>query len=237
MHDGMEETPFDRLTFFDILDNLALPSKLEKWQLAINAQKERVSKLRSQGTNARDKAVAEWRKRLPTSDEQLARYRRRMKRSMDQVNKRWTETVTINTREKISFMSAVLNIFISGYLLGLLPDKYYWWFTIQLAYFMPIRFYTYHRRGMHYFLADLCYFVNALCLLTIWVFPRSKRLFISTYCLAYGNNAVAIVMWRNSLVFHSLDKVTSLFIHLMPPVMLHCLVHLTPSHQLAERFP
>lgn len=233
----MEETPFDRLTFFDILDNLALPSKLEKWQLAINAQKERVSKLRSQGTNARDKAVAEWRKRLPTSDEQLARYRRRMKRSMDQVNKRWTETVTINTREKISFMSAVLNIFISGYLLGLLPDKYYWWFTIQLAYFMPIRFYTYHRRGMHYFLADLCYFVNALCLLTIWVFPRSKRLFISTYCLAYGNNAVAIVMWRNSLVFHSLDKVTSLFIHLMPPVMLHCLVHLTPSHQLAERFP
>ncbi|KAJ9664392.1 hypothetical protein H2198_000321 [Neophaeococcomyces mojaviensis] len=237
MHDGLEETPLDKLTFFDIFDNLALPSKLEKWQLAINAQKDRVSKLRSQGTNARDKAVAEWRKRLPTAEEQLVRYRRRMKRSMDEVNKRWTETVTINTREKISFISAVLNIFISGYLLGARPEKYYWWFSVQLAYFMPIRFYTYHRRGMHYFLADLCYFVNALCLLTIWVFPRSKRLFISTYCLAYGNNAVAIVMWRNSLVFHSLDKVTSLFIHLMPPVMLHCLVHLTPSYQLAERFP
>lgn len=73
---------------------------------------------------------------------------------------------------------------------------------------MPIRFYTYKQRGFHYFLADLCYFVNLLLLLSIWVFPNSKRLFISTYCLAMGNNAIAIAMWRNSLVFHSLDKVT-----------------------------
>ena len=45
----------------------------------------------------------------------------------------------------------------------------------------------------------MCYFVNLLLLLTVWVAPRSKRLFISTYCLAYGNNAVAIAMWRNSV--------------------------------------
>lgn len=44
-------------------------------------------------------------------------------------------------------------------------------------------------------------------------------------------------MWRNSLVFHSLDKVTSLFIHIMPPLVLHCLVHqLDPQYQ-ATRFP
>ena len=74
---------------------------------------------------------------------------------------------------------------------------------------MPIRYYKYHKIGFHYFLADLCYFVNLLLILSIWFFPQSKRLFISTYCLAFGNNAVAIAMWRNSLVFHSLDKVTS----------------------------
>lgn len=73
---------------------------------------------------------------------------------------------------------------------------------------MPIRFYTYQKKGYHYFLADLCYFVNLLLMLTIWVFPGSKRLFISSYCLSFGNNAIAIAMWRNSLVFHSLDKVT-----------------------------
>ena len=74
---------------------------------------------------------------------------------------------------------------------------------------MPVRYYNYHAIGFHYFLADLCYFVNLLLILSIWFFPQSKRLFISTYCLAFGNNAVAIAMWRNSLVFHSLDKVTS----------------------------
>ena len=236
----MDETPLDKLTIFDIFDNLALPSKLEKWQMALSAQKQKLArqqeKIKSQGTKTQ-KAVAELRKRVPTGEEQLARYRRRMKTSIDKVNKRWTETVTITTREKISFISAVLNIFISGYLIGAMPERFYWWFTVQFAYFMPIRFYTYHRKGYHYFLADLCYFVNALALLTIWLFPRSKRLFISTYCLAYGNNAVAIVMWRNSLVFHSLDKVTSLFIHVMPPVTLHCLVHLTPSETLSARFP
>lgn len=79
--------------------------------------------------------------------------------------------------------------------------------------------------------------MNLLLLLAVWVFPNSRRLFISTYCLAYGNNAWAIAMWRNSLVFHSLDKVTSLFIHIMPPLVLHCLVHQLDPAYLEVRFP
>ncbi|KAK5308496.1 hypothetical protein LTR99_001472 [Exophiala xenobiotica] len=235
------EIPLDKITFFDIFDNLALPSKLEKWQATLSAQKEKIAKqqerIRTSGNQARDRAVAEWRKRVPTADEQLAKYRSRMKRSVDDLNKRWNDTVTVTLREKVSFISAVLNVFISGYLIGAMPEYFYYWFTIQLMYFMPIRLITYKQKGYHYFLADLCYFVNFLVLLTVWGFPRSKRLFISTYCLAYGNNAVAIVMWRNSLVFHSLDKVTSLFIHVMPPVALHCMVHLTSDEFLRERFP
>ncbi|EXJ86378.1 hypothetical protein A1O3_03329 [Capronia epimyces CBS 606.96] len=235
------EIPLDKLTFFDIFDNLALPSKLEKWQATLAAQKEKLAKqqerIRSSGNNAKYRAVAEWRKRVPTADEQLAKYRSRMKRSVDDLSKRWNDTVAISMREKVSFISAVLNVFLSGYLIGAAPEYFYYWFTAQLAYFMPIRFITYRRKGYQYFLADLCYFVNLLCLLSIWVFPRSKRLFISTYCLAYGNNAVAVAMWRNSLVFHSLDKVTSLFIHVMPPAVLHCMVHLTPEEFLRVRFP
>jgi Protein of unknown function (DUF2838) len=228
------ETPLDKLTFFDIFDNLTLPSRLEKWQASISKQRE---KFKQQRIEAKNKAVAEWRKRVPTSEEQLAKYRSRMKKSVDELGKTWSKTVTISAKEKVSFISAVLNVFISGYLIGAVPQHFYMWFTAQLLYFMPIRLITYHKRGYHYFLADLCYFVNALALLSIWAFPRSKRLFIGTYCLAYGNNAVAIVMWRNSLVFHSLDKVTSLFIHVMPPVTLHCLVHLTSPHIQRDRFP
>ncbi|WEW59991.1 hypothetical protein PRK78_005473 [Emydomyces testavorans] len=233
--------PLDRLTVFDILSNLALPQKLEKWQNTLTAQKAKVKKhherFKSTSQQAKERVVGEWRKRMPTSEEQLDKYRRRMKDSVERLGARWNDTATVTLREKVSFIAGVLNIFISGYLIGAYPTYFYYWFTGQLIYFMPIRCYTYHKKGYHYFLADLCYFVNLLTVLSIWVFPRSKRLFLSTYCLAYGNNAVAIAMWRNSMVFHSLDKVTSLFIHIMPPVTLHCIVHLTPPDLLLRRFP
>jgi len=204
--------PLDRLTVFDVLDNLALPQRLEKWQNTLSAQTEKVrrqrEKLRSSSRQAKSRVVEEWRRRIPTPDEQLDRYTKRMKESVDRLGRRWNDAKVVTVREKIAFIAGVLNIFISGYLIGAHPQSFYYWFTAQLCYFMPIRYYTYHKIGYHYFLADLCYFVNLLLLLSIWCFPNSKRLFISTYCLAYGNNAVAIAMWRNSMVFHSLDKVT-----------------------------
>jgi len=231
----------DRLTMFDLLDNFALPQQLEKLQHTISAQTQKVRRqrdvLKSRGSYAKDRVVEEWRRRLPPADEQLERYRRKMRESVDRLGKRWNDTKAVTLREKFSFIGGVLNIFISGYLIGGYPEYFHIWYTLQLLYFMPIRYYTYHKRGYHYFLADLCYFVNGLCMLSIWVFPNSKRLFISTYCLAFGNNAVAIAMWRNSMVFHSLDKITSLFIHIMPCVALHCIVHLLPKGLQEERFP
>jgi len=204
--------PLDRLSVFDLLDNLALPQQLEKLQRNLSAQTEKVLRqkdaLKSRGNLAKDLVVEEWRRRLPTAEEQLEKYRRRMKTSVDKLGKQWNDTKVVTFREKFSFIGGVFNIFISGYLIGGRPEWFHIWYTLQLLYFMPIRFYTYKRRELHYFLADLCYFVNLLCMLSIWFFPNSKRLFISTYCLAMGNNAVAIAMWRNSLVFHSMDKVT-----------------------------
>lgn len=205
--------PLDRLTMFDFLENLALPQRLERLQHSIQVQTDKVrrapQRLKSSSKIAREKVVDEWRRRVPSGpDEQLEKYRKRMRTSVDQFGKRWRDAGAVTTREKVSFIAGVLNIFISGYLVGAFPEYFHWWYTAQLAYFYPIRYITYHRKGYHYFLADLCYFVNLLLLLSIWVFPQSKRLFISTFCLAFGNNAVAIAMWRNSMVFHSLDKMT-----------------------------
>lgn len=67
------------------------------------------------------------------------------------------------------------------------------------------------------------------------MFPSSTRLFVCCYLLTMGKAtpvsqlgradcagpiASAIITWRNSMVFHSLDKVISLFIHMYPPVVL-----------------
>lgn len=233
--------PLDRISMLDILDNLALPQHLEKLQKGISAQTQKVRKskdaLKSKSQHARERMVDEWRRRVPTAEEQLDRYRARMRRGVDRVGKQWNDTRVITLREKVSFICGVMNIFLSGYLIGSYPEWFHVWYTAQLLYFMPIRMVTYHRRGMHYFLADLCYFVNFLLMLSMWVFPGSKRLFTATYCLAFGNNAIAIIMWRNSLVFHSFDKVTSLFIHIMPCATLHCMVHLWQDELLQTRFP
>ncbi|EKD11825.1 uncharacterized protein L3040_000995 [Drepanopeziza brunnea f. sp. 'multigermtubi'] len=232
--------PLDKLTVFDLLENFALPERLEKIQRNISAQTEKVRRqrdvLKTRGSHAKERVVEEWRRRVPTADEQLDRYRKRMRDNVDRLGRRWNDTKAVTAREKVAFICGVLNVLISGYLIGGYPELFHYWYTAQLLYFMPIRYYTYHKIGYHYFLADLCYFVNFLCMCTIWFFPNSKRLFISTYCLAFGNNAIAIAMWRNSMVFHSFDKVTSLFIHIMPCVTLHCLVHLiSPEHQ-EQRF-
>jgi hypothetical protein len=233
--------PLDRLTVLDLLDNFALPQQLEKIQKGISAQTAKVRKsraaLKTRGQEARERMVEEWRRRVPSADEQLERYRKRMKQSVERLGRQWNDTKVITLREKVAFIFGVMNIFISGYLIGAYPEYFHVWYTAQLLYFMPIRYFTYHRRGYHYFLADLCYFVNFLLIASIWLFPSSKRLFISAYCLAFGNNAVAIIMWRNSLVFHDFDKVTSLFIHVMPCVTLHCIVHLLPSEAQRQRFP
>ncbi|KAG5980859.1 hypothetical protein E4U55_003550 [Claviceps digitariae] len=234
-------TPLDRLTVLDLLDNFALPQQLEKLQKGISAQTDKVRRskeaLKSKTQLARDRMVEEWRRRVPSADEQLDRYRKRMRQRVDKLGRQWNDTKAISLREKVAFICGVMNIFISGYLIGGYPQYFHLWYTVQLVYFMPIRFFSYHRRGYHYFLADLCYFVNMLLSLSIWIFPNSKRLLTSTYCLAFGNNAVAIIMWRNSLVFHSLDKVTSLFIHIMPCATLHCLVHLLSPEDQKARFP
>jgi hypothetical protein len=202
--------PVEKLTMFDFVENLALAQRIEKIQNSISSQTEKIKNQAKNRGITRDRVVEEWRRRVPTEGEQLDKYRKRMRHSVDRLNRRWKESLTVTAREKASFIAAVINIFVSGYLVGCHPDLFPHWYTAQLLYFMPIRFITYHKKGYHYFLADLCYFVNILVVMSVWLFPRSKRLFIATYCLCYGNNAVAIIMWRNSLVFHSMDKVVRL---------------------------
>ncbi|KAB2107325.1 hypothetical protein AG0111_0g4481 [Alternaria gaisen] len=229
--------PVEKLTMFDFVENLALSQRIEKIQTSIASQTERIKNQAKNRGITKDRVVEEWRRRVPSEAEQLEKYKRRMRHSVDRLNRRWNESLTVTAREKASFIAAVMNIFVSGYLVGCHPDLLPHWYTAQLLYFMPLRFFTYHKKGYHYFLADLCYFVNILLVLSVWVFPQSKRLFIATYCLCMGNNAVAIVMWRNSLVFHSMDKVVSLFIHIMPCVTLHCLVHLLSPEYQQEHYP
>ena len=132
--------PIDRLSMFDLLENFALPQRLESLQTAISDNAERLRRQRaalaSRAVKQKNNLVGEWRKRVPPvkPEEQLDKYRRRMRDSVDRVNKRWNDAKTVTLKEKISFVTACLNIFLSGYLIGGWPEYFHLWYTAQLAY-------------------------------------------------------------------------------------------------------
>lgn len=125
------DTLLDRLTIFDFLDNLSLSTGLEQLQRSVSAQKEKVrrqqQRLKSTGLIAKDRVVDEWRRRLPGPDEQLKKYQARMRHSVDRLGKKWNDNKAVTAREKASFIAGVLNIFISGYLVGAHPEWFHYW--------------------------------------------------------------------------------------------------------------
>ena len=98
----------------------------------------------------------------------------------------------------------------------------------------PLRYYVYKSRKWQYFLLDFCYFTNYALLMAIAT--GSRPLWRCVYIWANGPVAVAIVGWRNSLVFHSLDKVTTFAIHVLPMLVTICEVW-APGGILNEENP
>ena len=59
--------------------------------------------------------------------------------------------------------------------------------------------------------------------LQTFFFKSDINWFKANYILCMGPLMFAIIVWKNSLVFHSLDKLTSFFLHAFPPITLHLL--------------
>lgn len=159
--------PLDKLTVFDYLDQLALPQRLEKINRTYLVQRDKVKR---GFESTRVKA------RLRT-DQELEKYREKYSKGLDKILENWNDTKIVSSREKLSFVVGVSNIFITGLLIGGYPyvspaqmavptlltcvcsEWMHVWYSLQLLYFMPIRYYTYHQMGYHYVgLTDLPFF-------------------------------------------------------------------------------
>ncbi|KAJ7047734.1 hypothetical protein C8F04DRAFT_936264 [Mycena alexandri] len=147
----------------------------------------------------------------------------------------WQSAKVVRTREKLSFFFGVMSMLFSALIFGLAPQWVHISYTVQGLYLLPLRAYTYKKRAWHYFLFDLCYYVTILNFVYIWFLPSSPALFVACYCLSHGSLASAVITWRNSLVFHDQDKVTSLFVHIYAPFTFTVIRHFYPSAEI--RFP
>ncbi|KAI5968697.1 hypothetical protein CANMA_002133 [Candida margitis] len=147
------------------------------------------------------------------------------------------KNLTSSSTEKLFYAVSVFIIACAGFTIGKYPEYFPHFHTAIFVVLMPIRFYTYFKQSFQYYLADLCYYVNLLLMLFIWAFPQSPTLFVSVFSLSLGTLSWAVITWRNSLVLHSVEKTTSSFIHIMPPVTMFVMVHELSPEYVQERYP
>lgn len=171
------------------------------------------------------------------SSQDLARFQDLLNRRLTRFDRRVHASLQSSATEKLFYAAAVFLIAAAGFIIGKYPTFFPLFHTVVFCALMPVRFYTYFKLGYQYYLADLCYYVNVLLMLFIWVFPYSKSLFVSVFSLTLGTLSFAVITWRNSLVLHSIEKTTSSFIHVMPPVTMFVLVHETPAEFRATHYP
>ncbi|CAD7703002.1 unnamed protein product [Ostreobium quekettii] len=121
--------------------------------------------------------------------------------------------------DKIAFVLGTVNLWLCAYWLGCCRSTFHKTYSAKAVFLFTTRFLLYKQQKMHYYFFDFCYFANGLLLFSLWVMPTSAFLF--KVCFAYNTGILAwsILAFRNSLVFHSLDKVTSLFLHYEPMIV------------------
>jgi len=129
----------------------------------------------------------------------------------------------VQLKDKISFTLGIANIVLTAFLIAKWPHHFFWVYTVKFPIMLGLRYYLYKKNKWHYFMLDFCYFANLLFMLYLHVFPSSCTLFKVSFSFTLGPLSWAIPLWRNSLVFHSLDKITSLFIHLTPTLVVWAL--------------
>lgn len=91
-----------------------------------------------------------------------------------------------------------------------------YYYAVSAPLLIGLRIGLYIKYKWQYFLIDFCYFGNTLLCIFLWATPWLPEFFLVLFGLAHGPLAWATVLFRNSLVFHNTDKMTSVYIHVLP---------------------
>lgn len=113
----------------------------------------------------------------------------------------------VKLRDKLTFASGVLLALISAFWLGSSPSTFYKLYTLKAIFLFALRFFLYKKSRMHYYLLDFCYYANLVLVVQVWLFNDSCAMEKIMFAFAMGPLAWSILAFRNSMIFHSLDKV------------------------------
>ncbi|KAI3772785.1 hypothetical protein L6452_03978 [Arctium lappa] len=141
-----------------------------------------------------------------------------------------------HAEEHESFITKVthfLGVFAYGgfcFILGARPQDVRYIYCLFYITFVPLRWIYYRYKKWHYYLLDFCYYANTIFLIMLLFFPRNQKLFMVTFSFAEGPLAWALIVWRCSLVFSSVDKLVSVLIHLLPGVVFFTICWWDPAY-------
>jgi len=112
----------------------------------------------------------------------------------------------------------VVNLFISSFLIGYNPYYYQQYYIFKLIVMYLIRFSRYVMKNMHLYTIDFCYYANFLNVLFYFYGNNNPDFFNMIFMYNNGPLIWAVPLFRNSLIFHSLEKITCLLIHFSGPL-------------------
>ncbi|KAG0676069.1 hypothetical protein C6P40_000517 [Pichia californica] len=236
--DSVTNTPYSFFQKTPSLEGITLLDLLEPTSFNIDLRKKRdeTYKWVQNYYNEKKKSVNTNMKKFNMTYEDLQDLKKILHSRIDKTYKRIDETQKASTTEKIFFSISVYMIFLFGYLIGNCPQYVHIVYSIIFSILMPIRLLTYYKIGFGYYLADLCYYVNFLLMIYIWILPQSQMLFVTCCSFSWGTLSFAVITWKNKLVFHSIEKITSTFIHVLPGVIMYVITHQLSYDYKLSRF-
>ncbi|KAF8949812.1 hypothetical protein BGZ52_004691 [Haplosporangium bisporale] len=169
-------------------------------------------------------------------DKQRGHLKSQIDTSLAVWEKNMQKASVVRFMDKVAFTLGMFECCCTPWLVAQYPEWIPLVHTVQVATLIMVRYFLYKKKSWHFFLLDMCYFVNVAVILYLYVFPQSQALLGAVWLLSLGPLAFAIITWRNSLVLHSLDKVTSVYIHMSPPITLYTVRWLYPDPEHA-RYP
>ena len=192
----MADTPINKQSSDNLMKSL-LNSKLDK---VVKAQS--------------DKLRRKWRK-IVTGDES--------KRVRDLLKENEKKPKYIMTIDKLYFTFGVLNIAFTQYFLFNQTEHFWIWYAAMMPFLMLVRRWNFKKLGWQYFMLDFCYFTLWSTFIMLFLVRQNAMYFKVIFMYANGPLTFAIILWRNSFVFHDYEKMTSVYLHLYPCLLTYAL--------------
>ena len=121
--------------------------------------------------------------------------------------------------DKLWFLLSTMNIGLTAFIVGHAPHLYFLYFTPKTVCLIALRWWSFRKRGQHYFLWDFCYWANFALLYFVWLDPHNEYLFRALFMCANGPVAFSVLCFNHAMIFHSFPHVTSAVIHLSPMIL------------------